>query len=321
MKKFASLTLKCTVSGVLIYLSLRGLDWTLLQDLLIHAQAMWLFASFVLLTASYAAGAAQWHLILSVADIEIPFLKTLGLYYVGLFFNNFLIGGMGGDLFRVYDLHKHQGGTGLSPSLASVFVDRFTGLLALLFIACVVGTFVSREEGSLYVVMLFVMASWILLIALLLYKPLADRLVKPIAMRLPEKLYARFQRLYYSVHNFRLHPRRLLYAFLIALLVQGMRITSIWCVGRALGDESAFLYYLLFVPVISIAASLPISIGGTGPREQTSILLFRHIGVGRELAFSIGFFTYGLSLLTTLPGAFVFVLRKTRKTYVETAAV
>lgn len=321
MKKTLILIGKFAVSAVLIAVAAKGIDLAELRTLAGDAEPVWLVVSLTLLSCSYVLGAAQWHLILHVADIPVPFPKTIGLYYVGLFFNNFLIGGMGGDLLRVYDIRKHQGENSLSPALATVFVDRFTGLLALLFLACLVGTFVIGRGSFLYLAITLILSVWVFLIVLLFYKPLADKLVKPLAQFLPARLYERFHRLYHSVNRFRLQPRRLFQAFLIAIAVQFLRIVSIWCIGRALGESSALLYYLIFVPVISLAASLPISIGGTGPREQTTVLLFKRIGVARELAFSIGLVTYGMSLLSTLPGAVIFLIRKNTSTYAESAAL
>jgi hypothetical protein len=321
MKKTLILIGKFAVSAVLIAVAARGVDLTELRALAGGAEPLWLAGSLVLLSCSYVLGAAQWHLILRVADIPVSFPKTVGLYYVGLFFNNFLIGGMGGDLLRVYDIRKHQGENSLSPALATVFVDRFTGLLALLFLACIVGTFVIGKGSMLYLAITMILSLWIFLIVLLFYKPLAEKIIKPFVRWLPAGLYERFQRLYFSVNRFRLQPWRLLRAFLIAIGVQFLRILSIWCIGRALGDSSALFYYLIFVPIISLAASLPISIGGTGPREQTTVLLFKRIGVARELAFSIGLVTYGMSLLSTLPGVVIFLIRKNTSAYAESPAL
>jgi len=317
MKKLFSFVLKAFLSVGLIYLAVNQLDFDILFSFLLKMNAWWLAASLVVLTVSYCLGALQWQWILRISRFDLGYAKVLGYYYVGLFFNNFLISGMGGDFLRVYDIKKYgDENQGLSPAMASVILDRFVGLMALIILASVSGIFVlgKGESTGLFAAILFLLFSSIFVIALLLHKPIADRTVKPLARRIPKGLYAKLQSLYYAMNRFRHEPAGLLRIGTIAVSVQSMRIFSIFAIGRALGDESSSVYYLLFVPMISLAASLPISIGGTGPREQTTVFLFRKIGVARELAFSIGFITYLISAFSTIPGAIIFLFRKHART-------
>lgn len=313
MKKHVYFVLKIVISLGIIFFTVRSIEVDALKSQFLKTDPLWIAVSLTLLSISYFIGAFQWRLILLMSQIQLSYSKTLGYYYVGLFFNNFLISGMGGDLLRVYDIQKHSPNQErFSPALATVFFDRFVGLLTLIFFACLTGVFmIGRGESvKMFMSIAVLLTVWILGLVIALNKNIADRLVKPFAGILPKKLYERFRHLYYEVNNFRSHPMQLLNIFLVSMAVQGLRILTIWAIGRAMGDQSSLLYYVIFVPIISLAASLPISIGGTGPREQTTILLFKRIGVPAEMAFSIGFITYIVSMISTLPGALVFLLRK-----------
>jgi uncharacterized protein (TIRG00374 family) len=313
MKKYILLVLKIGISGGLIFLAAHNLDPRELLDQILKTDTGWLGLAFLLLSISYFLGAFQWRMILQMTRIEISYPRTLGYYYVGLFFNNFLISGMGGDLLRVYDIQKHASDQErYSPALATVFFDRFVGLLTLIFFACLAGAFViGRGESSKMFASIAVMFMvWIMILIVLFNKRMAENTIKPLLQVLPAKIYERLSHLYEEIHQFRNQHKSLLRIFSVSVFVQSLRIFSIWAIGRAMGDRSPMIFYIIFVPIMSLAASLPISVGGTGPREQTSILLFKKIGVGAEVAFSIGFVSYIVSSLSTIPGAIIFLFRK-----------
>lgn len=317
MKKYLYVVLKIAISFGIIFFTVRSIELDALQAQFLKTDPAWIGWSLILLSFSYFLGAFQWRLILRLSEIRISYPVTLGYYYVGLFFNNFLISGMGGDLLRVYDVKKHSPDRErLSPAVATVFFDRFVGLLTLIFLACITGVFmIGRGESiRMFLSIVVLLTIWIMGLVFVLNKKVADAVVKPFTVFIPNKLYERFRHLYHEIHNFRTRRFDLLIIFLISIGVQGLRIMTIWAIGRAMGDESSILYYIIFVPIISLAASLPISIGGTGPREQTTILLFRKIGVTAEIAFSIGFVTYIISMISTVPGALIFFMRKSKHT-------
>jgi len=55
---------------------------------------------------------------------------NLQLYFLGMFYNLFLPGGIGGDGYKVYYLHKHLSAP-LKKSILALVLDRVTGLIAL----------------------------------------------------------------------------------------------------------------------------------------------------------------------------------------------
>ena len=62
-------------------------------------------------------------------------MQLLNLYFVGLFINNFFPSTIGGDIFRGYEVGRDVGDRALA--MASVFMERFTGMTALTAIALV----------------------------------------------------------------------------------------------------------------------------------------------------------------------------------------
>ena len=79
--------------------------------------------------------ALKWWLLLRAAEQPVAYLWTVRTYLVGQFFSNFLPTSIGGDAVRVFRLNQLVGRLGLA--IASVFVERITGFLALTIIGWV----------------------------------------------------------------------------------------------------------------------------------------------------------------------------------------
>jgi hypothetical protein len=73
------------------------------------------------------------------------------------------------------------------------------------------------------------------------------------------------------------------------------------------------VYFFLFVPLLAVIVSLPISLNGIGVREGAGILLFGWIGVDRAHAFSLQFTTYLVAVAVSLLGGLVFLVRIPRR--------
>ena len=69
------------------------------------------------------------------------------LYYIGLFFNNFLPGSVGGDLVRIVYLGKI---TDVSRATASVAVERLTSGVALIAIVFLSSFFMENARPYLF---------------------------------------------------------------------------------------------------------------------------------------------------------------------------
>src|SRR5258708_210604 len=137
MKKTALTLLKAVVSiGILVYIFTKVVDirhfWTNLKE----ANLLFFAAAVIAYLLVQTLSAYRWHLLLRPQNIDISFPKTLGFYFLGMYFNFFLPSSIGGDVFRIYYLNKEIGR--LSASTASVFIDRDVGMGGLMIMATVV---------------------------------------------------------------------------------------------------------------------------------------------------------------------------------------
>ena len=269
----------------------------------------WLIGAGGLLLGSNLLGAWQWSRLLRVVEIRIPFWKVCAYYHVGLFFNNFLPAGIGGDIARVADASRH--GTTKTAALSAVVMDRLIGTVAIASLA-LVATLPAIDRFHLTLAYLAVVGFFALSVTLVwaifhpALLPACERLLERIGLG---SLSPHLDDLAARLAGFR--ARRGLFAgmFAIAAVTQISRIGVHALVAKGLGLHIPLVYFFLFVPLLAVIVSLPISFNGIGVREGAGIVLFGLVGVERAQAFSLQFLTYLVMVAVSLIGGLVFLVR------------
>lgn len=306
--------LKVLVSGFLVWFLLNRIGIENIGRTIARANAAWLLGGVLLFAASHILGSAQWQMLLYAEGIFIPYRKCLSIYFVGSFFNNFLVGHIGGDVFRIYDVRRiSKRGT---AAVSAVFLDRFVGLLTMsgIAVASIPFAFSGKAFGSfLWICFAVLISGWCFSLLFLFRKPFARRFAWIIPFLLPRRIETKAREVYNRVHRFGEEKALLCRVVLLSTVVQAARIFTHYLLARALGIGIGPAVYFLVIPIVAMAASLPISLGGIGLREQTGALLLGAAGVAAAQAVSVEFLAYLTAIFTSLPGGAVFVLRKMGK--------
>jgi uncharacterized protein (TIRG00374 family) len=297
------------VSVLLFVWLLRRVQWASIGPALRHADPTWVAAAAVLLLASHLLASYQWNRLLGAAGIELPFWKVAAYYHVGLFFNNFLPANVGGDFARTVDASRT--GSSRATALSTVILDRLIGTVALGGVA-VVSTLPAIDRFHLAAayggVVAFFVCAVIMLRAMLEPRVLGglERLLSKIGLG---RLSPALDKLSGSLVEFRSRKRLMLELLCVALVVQVMRIGVHILFARALGLHVDAAYFFLFVPLLAVIVSLPISLNGIGVREGAGILLFGLVGLDRSNAFALQFGTYLVAVGVSMLGGLVFLMR------------
>src|SRR5947199_314605 len=98
-----------------------------------NAQYRWVVMGILAYLVVEIAAAFRWHILLKVQKISLSLPRLAGLFFIGMFYNQFLPGGTGGDIVKSYYLLKETPDKKAGALLAVVF-DRFIGLVALVAI-------------------------------------------------------------------------------------------------------------------------------------------------------------------------------------------
>lgn len=206
-----------------------------------------------------------------------PVLTLIRLFFVGLFYNTFVPGSVGGDVVRgVVSRACFDGGV---ASYVVVGVERLIGLSALAVVAAV-GLLVSPpwvalEGGSLWLVGGAIGAGVLVVGALAL---------------LSGRLGQRIRRIWISVPRVH-HPRALAGAWLISLVGHGLTLGAYALIADGLQLPLDLATLAWVVPLALLASVIPLAIAGVGPREAAVVGLLALLSIPREeaLVFSLSF--------------------------------
>ncbi|MDZ7338464.1 MAG: flippase-like domain-containing protein [candidate division KSB1 bacterium] len=310
LRRVAITALKVLVSAALVALIIWRIGLDRLRESLSGVNPWWLGAAAVVFTASNLLGAVQWAMLLRARGIGLSLRQVVGYYFVGLFLNNFLIGYVGGDAFRVFDAARASGNT--AGAVSSVLFDRLVGFATLTSVAVVAAVAWHHYSGHATSLTIAggVLILWVLVLLFFFSRRFARPIVYVFNRVLPLGLKNRAKQVYDQVNEYR-HQRALLGQVLaLSLVVQLLRIGVHYLTALALGVRVSFAFFLVFVPIIAFLASLPISVGGIGVREQSGVLLFTRVGVPEAAAVAMQFLAYLVGVIATVPGGVILSLRR-----------
>ena len=303
------LVLKSLLSLALLGFLLRRIPARDVMATLHAADPAWLGAAAGLLLISNLLGSFQWSRLMRAVEIRIPFWKVAAYYHVGLFFNNFLPAGVGMDIARVLDASRY--GRPKAVALSSVLMDRLVGTVALAGLALVT-TLPAINRFHLSLVYLSLVGFFALSMTMVwavfhpATLPTVERALSRVGLG---GLKPHLEELASSLAGYRDRRAAVARLLSVALLVQLARIGVHVLVARALGLQIPLTYFFLFVPLVAVIVSLPISLNGIGLREGAGVLLFGLVGVDKMHAFSLQFTTYLVAVAVSLIGGVVFLAR------------
>jgi len=313
MKNRLLIFIKIFVSAGLIYYLLHQNGIESILEQLVSAKLSWIIIGIVIFSLSNLLGSFQWFLLLKQAGVKLKYFQVVRYYYIGLFFNNIFISNMGGDFFRIYYITRHQNNS--SAAVSTVFLDRFLGFSMLTFLAITGGIYWigSNEFSKIWPVLSILMVIWIFVIIIMFNRKLGSFMRFILQWFVPEKLLIKLREIYNIIYYFSKNKRLVLFVFFISLFIQIIRIFIHYVAGKAVGVQADFVSFLIFIPLIALLASLPISIGGLGVREQSGVILFQRVGVQKALSISMEFLAYIITIVGSLPGILFFVFIDKRR--------
>ncbi|MDD4856788.1 MAG: lysylphosphatidylglycerol synthase transmembrane domain-containing protein [Candidatus Krumholzibacteria bacterium] len=297
--------------GLIAFLFYKLSPEDLLSNL-VRVKAWQIVASTAVFFASIVMGAYQWHLLLKAGGIVLPFAKTFKVYFVGIFFNNFLPAGVGGDVMKIYDVTK----VGHDPYqvFAVTLLDRVIGIAGLCVLA-LAASFILLPGAKLQNLGLYtvIFAGCVAPVLALIMNKRFSRGVRSLFGRIRLwGLGVRFDSIFRRLGEFRRVRVLLVQLTILAMGVQFLRVVTHVLVAQSLGIDItplSFLQFFVFVPLLSLLMILPISINGLGVREGAGILLFTQIGFTKEQALLMELMTYAIMVATSLLGGFYFLQR------------
>lgn len=250
----------------------------------------WIGAGLLLTALGTALASYRWSTLLALQQVKVSQWDAFRLTMIGIFFNLFGFGGVGGDVFKMYYVQA-QAGNRREEAILSILVDRIIGLLGLFVVALLTLPFVWAELRTAdpkvqsmvgFVVLISVVGGGGVVLVLSRDYWLPESLkeaIKKAARKFPAKLVGLFVRLIRSVDLYRSHIPTVLRALALSAVMHSLATLNVMCIGKSFHIEGlAARHYFLAVQVANTISAVPITPGGLGSRDLVIQQLFKFAG-------------------------------------------
>ena len=235
LKSFLKLFIKIAVTALCLWYVSRKIDWAKSFNIIQHSNWLWLTIAVVLFTASKIVSSFRLNIYFRNINLSISETKNLKLYWLGMFYNLFLPGGIGGDAYKVILLNRTYDHSAKLLS-AAVLLDRISGVVGLGILAVIYYYFVFN--GINYSLLLLCL----LPVGILAYYFFV------------QKIFPSFVKGFWPT-------------LWLGLAVQALQVLCAYTIMMALHIDQHQTVYILIFLLSSIVAILPFTIGGLGARE------------------------------------------------------
>jgi uncharacterized membrane protein YbhN (UPF0104 family) len=225
-------------------------------------------------------GGARWRVLMSAFGAEdLPsLLATIRLFFIGLFYNTYVPGTVGGDLLRGVVTRRYF--ENAAASYVVILLERTIGFMAMilvfLFGATIGPEIIDLEDHLPWIALVFGLGLVVIIAALA-----SGRLAQSIRQLPPLE-----------------RPSGLLWVLALSLASHFCGVTQMFCLVQGAGLSISYEAIVIIMPVAFTAAVVPLSVFGLGPREVTLVALFGLLGLSTEqaAALSLGYALVHLGL-------------------------
>lgn len=272
IKRKATATAKIVISAVALYFVFNRIHIS--EVLLVAGKAN----LFMLILALAAFVASKWvssirlRVFFRAAGIRISTRINHKLYLLGMYYNLFLPGGIGGDGYKVYLLNRRLGAK-TGSLIKALLLDRLSGLLALVALALMLSSalplaFFWKSLLVPGVVPIILVARWIVV-----------------------RWFPDFASIFVRTG-------------LQSLGVQLFQLVCVLFILMSLGIYRNIPEYMFVFLVSSIVATIPFTIGGIGAREITFLLGSDWLGLDAASSVALSLLFYLLTVFVSLAGVY-----------------
>ena len=273
------------------------------------------FLAFAIGVATTVFSAWRWCLVARGMGLRLPFGAAIADYYKALFLNAALPGGVLGDVDRAVQHGRDEGDVG--RGVRAVVLERTAGQIVLVAVGVTVlmtvpspvlsqlqthGPVVAAVAGSVAVAGLIVLV--------------AGRRLRQGTSRAAGAARTGLGEIRVGLLARRNWPG----IVLASTIVLAGHLATFVVAARAAGSSASLLRLAPLMLLALLAMSLPLNIGGWGPREGVTAWAFAAAGMSATQGLTIAV-VYGLlAFVAAMPGAAVLVARAVRKARLTAAA-
>lgn len=296
-RRWLGLGIRIVVSaGILTWLA-GHVDWSHIANSFRELRWGWWLAALGLHIACQLLCSVRWMLLSRPLEFEQSISRFTRLYFVGMFFNLFLPTSIGGDAVRAIYLANGSGKR--MAALFSVFLDRASGLVVLIGLACL-----AAAVSPVALPVQLSIATWGIAVAAGVGLACLPWIIK-LATRQRSRKIRTLAQMMSSYHG---NAALIVETALISIVVQVLNAVLVMLIGWALQMEVPPVFYALAAPMVTLFTLIPISLNGMGLREGAMVLFLAPAGVATGDAVSLAFLWFLAQSAASLLGAIVFLV-------------
>ncbi|MDR1522355.1 MAG: flippase-like domain-containing protein [Endomicrobium sp.] len=300
-KHFFKIMMGVVISLVLVYLTLRQIDFTRSLALIKSVNYWFLFPALIVYVSAYIFRAVRYCFIL------LPLKKTKILenfpYTVIGFFANNIVPLRLGEFIRAKITGQYLKISG-SAALATIIIERLFDILMFIlffFLIFLFMPFPDIVEKSFYVLFAIGIFCFIVLYIIIIYEDNVIKLLSKIAI--PDKIKSfilKFFNKFASGLSILKRPTILLRVLISSIIVWLTESLTLVIIAHACGIKLSILGAIFTVIIIGVGSIVPTMPGYFGTYELMGVLSLSSLGIDKDLAFTC----IAISHLLTLIGIF-----------------
>lgn len=264
------LLLKIAVTGLCLWYVSRKIDWLLTWRLLQHSNKWWLLAATGLFALSKVISSVRLNIYFRNIAVYISQQQNLKLYWLGMFYNLFLPGGIGGDAYKVILLNRRNRHP-VKKLTAAVLLDRLSGIAGLGILAAIYYAIIYRGANFSYYILVAIIPAMI---------------VYHVAI---QKWFPSFVKSFSGT-------------LWLGLAVQFVQVLCVYCLMASINIANHHSEYVLLFLLSSIVAILPFTIGGLGAREVVFLWGSQQFALDTHQSIYISILFYLITVVISLAG-------------------
>ena len=282
--------------GIFVFL-LWKLDVVEVARQISHAKILYLALALVVVFFSLTIQTLKWQLIAIKQEIRIGFKEAFKINLISNFYG-FVTPSKLGSVIRADYLKKYTGNIG--KGICNFTLDKILDIGSVFFLA-IIFSFMFKDVFNLPVKYLIIFLAVFGFVCLIFLKKGRARFLFRFFYKsiLPEKMKKKAKLTFDSFYEDMPKKRYLVLFFLLNIINWIVIYFVSFLIGRSLGIELPFVYFLAILPIGTIISLIPITVNGLGTREAVLIGLFGLFGISAQKVFSMS--VIGLFLMGILP--------------------
>ena len=317
-KKSLQSIVRIVVSTGLMAWLITMIDWDEAFRVMREGSPFYFVAAFLAIQITVLTSIWKWKMLIESPEkkdnplFKASTIKLSKLYYIGLFFNNFMPGSVGGDVVRIFYLGKT---TSVAVATTSVLWERLTSGLALVGIVLISALFMDQSRP--YLITLLILIGIVLIVYFILKFWMKK---EQTSFKLPKggKLHALSVKIKEMLLNIaetmRVYKKESwLWWGMILLLSFLFQVGMAWIndlLFLSFGIDVPFLHLLVIITLISVITMIPVSLNGLGVREAGYVFFFQSIGVPDGVALSVSLLFFFLVTISSLIGGIFWLMER-----------